>query len=235
MPESEAFRRLASNSLATDAAVSFTQRQCCSSKLNLSAAGAGHEEKIRRDGTDRVYRTATHALRRETENDNMKTSGILGLVVLAMLAANGCATADAGSGHDSTNVLTALRARSDAFQAAEHALDATGSAAFYADDAIIQPAGAPQIQGRQAIGALYRYFFTTLNVKELTGTPTTLTVASAGDLAYEAGINRIVFNTATGEMLDAGKYLLVWKRIHGGWYVTALSFSSDAAPPAAPK
>lgn len=47
---------------------------------------------------------------------------------------------------------------------------------------------------------------------------------------HETGVNRIVMRTPNGDMLDMGKYLIAWKKISGQWYVTALSFTSDAAP-----
>jgi len=56
-------------------------------------------------------------------------------------------------------------------------------------------------------------------------------MARSGDLAYETGVNRIVIRTPNGDMLDMGKYLIVWKKINGQWYVAALSFTSDAAAP----
>ena len=87
------------------------------------------------------------------------------------------------------------------------------------------------LTGRAAIGNLYHEFFTTMGVKELVGTPSRVEMARSGDLAYETGVNRIVIRTPNGDMLDMGKYLIVWKKVNGQWYVAALSFTSDAAAP----
>ena len=56
-------------------------------------------------------------------------------------------------------------------------------------------------------------------------------VAQSGDLAYETGVNRMMFTTPQGDVLDVGKYLAVWKKVDGVWYVAALSFTSDARAP----
>jgi ketosteroid isomerase-like protein len=156
------------------------------------------------------------------------------LTLLTLLSSLGCAAASTSSGASSRvdpAAEHALRERSDAFQSTESTLNAPKAAAFWAADAVVQPAGAPAIVGRPAIEGLYRQFFTTMGVKELKGTTTHLELARSGDLAYETGNNRIVVRTPTGDLLDIGKYLLVWKKVDGQWYVAALSFASDAAAP----
>ena len=126
---------------------------------------------------------------------------------------------------------SALHQRSNGLQAAETALDGNKAIAFWADDAVVQPAGAPAVVGKAAIASLYREFFTTMGVKELVGTPSKLVMAQSGDLAYETGVNRIVIHTPGGDLLDMGKYLIVWKNVNGQWYVGALSFTSNAPAP----
>jgi ketosteroid isomerase-like protein len=132
---------------------------------------------------------------------------------------------------DLTAVEQTLHQRSDSLQAAETAMDVERSITFWAEDAIIQGGGSPQIQGREAITALYRQFFTTGMLKSLTGTSSSLTVAASGDLAYEVGVNRMVLTGKDGDLLDMGKFLLVWKKVDSTWYVAALSFTSDAPAP----
>ncbi len=95
----------------------------------------------------------------------------------------------------------------------------------------MQGAGVPQIQGKEAIGDLYRQYFEGGQLKEFTGTTSYLEVSAAGDLAYEYGVNRSVLAGPEGDLLDMGKYLLVWKNINGEWFVAALSFTSDAPAP----
>lgn len=165
----------------------------------------------------------------------MKRNLALVTAVLSTMTVLGCSAGPPAPGMPQAEVSAlerALHARSDAFQAAEAALDVERSTAFWAEDALIQPAGMQQIQGREAVRGLYRQFFTGMGIKELKGTATSLVMARSGELAYETGINRILIHMAGGDVLDVGKYLLVWRRLNGEWYASALSFTSDAAAPA---
>jgi len=154
------------------------------------------------------------------------------LIAAALLPALGCATvSNTSTPSGPVAAESALRERSEGLQAAETALDGNRAIAFWAEDAVVQPAGSPAVTGRVAIGKLYHEFFTTMGLKELVGTPSRVEMARSGDLAYETGVNRMVFHTANGDMLDMGKYLIVWKKIDGQWYVSTLSFTSDAAAP----
>jgi ketosteroid isomerase-like protein len=125
----------------------------------------------------------------------------------------------------------AVRARSEGVVAAEAAFDVSATLAFWAEDAIVQGAGTPQIQGKSAIGELYGDYFESGILKEFSGTTTHLEVSAAGDLAYEYGVNRFVMAGPEGDLLDMGKYLVVWKKIDGEWFIVALAFTSDAPAP----
>ena len=151
------------------------------------------------------------------------------LVPLACASAS--AVACAGPRVDVAAETEAVRARSEAIVAAEAAQDADAALAFWAPDAVAQPAGAPQVQGHEAIRALYGQFYDTGQLKEFEGTTSHLVVSQGGDLAYEYGVNRTVFTGPEGDLLDMGKYLAVWQKIDGEWYVVALSFTSDAPAP----
>lgn len=125
----------------------------------------------------------------------------------------------------------AVRARSIGVVTAEHNKDIQRAVSFWADDAIMQGAGFPQIQGVKAITDLYGQFFNNSSFKEISGTITNITVSQSGDLAYEYGVNRMIWTSPKGDLLDMGKYLLVWKKVKDNWYVAALSFTSDAPAP----
>jgi ketosteroid isomerase-like protein len=147
--------------------------------------------------------------------------------VLAATILTGCG----GPQIDIAAETEAVRARSEGVVAAESALDVTAALTFWAEDAIVQGAGMPQIQGKEAIGDLYRQYFEGGQVKEFSGTTSYLEVSAGGDLAYEYGVNRFVLAGPEGDLLDMGKYLAVWKKINGEWFVAALSFTSDAPAP----
>lgn len=136
-----------------------------------------------------------------------------------------------GSHQDAAATEASLHARSDSLQAAESAMNRDLAITFWAPDAIIQGAGSPQVEGREKISALYKLYFEGIGLKAMSGKPTHLTISESGDLAYEIGVNHFTFASPKGDLLDVGKYLLVWKKTNGIWYVAALSFTSDAAAP----
>ena len=125
----------------------------------------------------------------------------------------------------------AVQTRSEGVVAAEAAFDVTEALTFWAEDAIAQGAGTPQIQGTEALNEMYRQYFESGMLKEFSGTTSHLEVSAAGDLAYEYGVNRFVLAGPEGDLLDMGKYLAVWKKIDGEWFIAALSFTSDAPAP----
>lgn len=132
---------------------------------------------------------------------------------------------------DIATELEAVRARSQGVAAAEAAQDVAAALAFWADNAVVQPAGAPQLQGKAALGDLYHQFFEGGQLKEFAGTTSHIEVSAAGDLAYEYGVNRMILAGPDGDLLDMGKYLVVWKKIDGEWFAVALSFTSDTPAP----
>ncbi len=123
----------------------------------------------------------------------------------------------------------AVLARSKALAAAEASKNTDSSLAFYAEDAINQTPGNPQIQDLATIRKAYDG--TWASIKSFQGTTSKITVSQSGDLAWEYGNNRVVIGTPNGDLLDIGKYLVVWKKIKGEWYVAAATYSSDAPAP----
>ena len=121
-----------------------------------------------------------------------------------------------------------VQARSKAAVAAEEAFDWETAIKFFAPDVVVQPANAPQIHGREAQLEAYRTF---PKMIEFECTSTAIIPASSGDMAYEYGVNRFIFETPDGPLEDYGKYLTVWTKIDGEWYITALSFSSNTPIP----
>ena len=123
----------------------------------------------------------------------------------------------------------AIRARGEALVAAESAMDTQRVLAFWAPDGILQGYGIPLVQGRDDLQAALDGFFQA--VAEFGSTTTDIEVAGGGDMAWEFGVNRAVVAGPDGNLLDMGKYVAVWKKIDGKWYVAAVAFSSDAPAP----
>lgn len=123
----------------------------------------------------------------------------------------------------------AIRARGEALVAAESAMDTEASLAFWAPGGVVQGHGIPQAQGMAELEAVYEGFFAA--VAEFGSTSTEIKVSASGDMAWEYGINRAVIAGPEGNLLDMGKYIAVWTKIDGEWFVEAVAFSSDAMVP----
>jgi ketosteroid isomerase-like protein len=120
-----------------------------------------------------------------------------------------------------------IRARSRQLVDAEGRKDVDKILPFYTQDAVSQPPGAPAAEGHAAIRKFYADFYQAVPLVSFTATINTVNVAQAGDLAYETGINRFLIDKAGTQVEDLGKYLAVWRKVNGEWYVAAVSFSSD--------
>jgi uncharacterized protein (TIGR02246 family) len=143
-------------------------------------------------------------------------------IVVSVLLLNGCAAAPQV---DVAAETAAIRARSEALANAEAAKDAQTAVTFWTEDAIVQTAGAPETRGKQAVLDGYAGLFGAL--RSFKSTTTAITVAASGDLAWEHGVNDFVFATPNGDAPEKGKYLAVWRKVDGEWYVAALAFTSD--------
>lgn len=142
----------------------------------------------------------------------------------AIVLAAGCERSQV----DVTAETAAVRARSEALVAAEAAWDAERAITFWAEDAIILFNDGPPVRGRAAVLELYHALFQDTGLKEFVGTTSHLKVSRGGDLAYEYGVNRLVYEGATADVVELSKYLAVWEKSNGDWYVVALSVTGDA-------
>lgn len=120
-----------------------------------------------------------------------------------------------------------IREHNRAWFGAERRKVLAGTMAFIADDAVLQPANAPPVVGREAIESFYASLYD-MPIVDIGGEPTTIEVASSGDLAYDVGTNYVVVDGPEGRAEDRGKYLLVWKKTNGQWKAVAMSYSSDS-------
>jgi uncharacterized protein (TIGR02246 family) len=89
--------------------------------------------------------------------------------------------------------------------------DATAVANLYTAEAQVIAPGSPVARGRAAIAAFWQSSIDS-GVADLA--LETAEVESAGDLAYETGIVRMV---ARDGMVSSARYVVIWKRMGGGW------------------
>jgi uncharacterized protein (TIGR02246 family) len=110
--------------------------------------------------------------------------------------------------------------------------DAAALAGYYAEDAMVLPPNADFVKGRAAIQAFWQAFVGG-GYKHFA--LATLEVGASGDLAYEVGTYEV--GMTPGGVEDRGKFLVVWKKAGGKWWIYRDMFSSNmpaaAAAPAA--
>ena len=152
------------------------------------------------------------------------------MLALALSAFGGCMTQQHEDAADVRNAVdTGNRQFMDAFARG----DAARIAALYADDAELLPPGTLPVQGRQDIEKLWRGVLA-LPVKEMH--LSTVEFSVHGEDATEIGRYTLVGND--GRELDAGKYIVLWKKSAAGWKLYRDMWNSNApvvtAPPSAP-
>ena len=155
------------------------------------------------------------------------------VAMVAVLVAVGCAQRPAEPPDTRAADEAAIRASIREWSAAAQAKDAAKFVSFYADDAVVMMAGAPDISGiaaiREGIGGMmqdpaFALSFAADNV----------VVARSGDLAYETGAYTMSMTGPDNKpTTEQGHYVVVWrKQADGAWKVAVDAPLSD--PPAEP-
>ena len=103
--------------------------------------------------------------------------------------------------------------------------DAEAMAALYTQDAQLMPPNADFITGNAAVGAFWGSMFSAgfdaLTIE-------TLEVYGDGNSAAEVGLWTLYLN---GENFDNGKFIVIWKKVQGKWYVHRDCFNSSNPAP----
>jgi uncharacterized protein (TIGR02246 family) len=105
-----------------------------------------------------------------------------------------------------------IRTADDAFENQFRQGDAAGLAELYTDDGMLMPAGSESIRGKQAIREFWQGAMD-MGIKEVK--LDIQEVELHGDAAFEGG--RYQLKGANGEVMDDGKYVVIWKQEKGQW------------------
>ena len=104
--------------------------------------------------------------------------------------------------------------------------DAAGIAALYAEDGAVMPPNAPIGKGRSAIQQTWASMMHTPGF-DLTFVPEQIIVSSSGDMALDRGTYKLAVAPNGTAQSDAGKYVVVWRKVGGEWKAAADIFNSD--------
>lgn len=152
---------------------------------------------------------------------------LLCVMVVLLAAAAGC-----GPQPNLEAEQAAIRAAEAEWVKAVAAKDAGRVVAFYAEDGMLLPPGAPPVRSREALRAAWSQEFGDPNYA-LTWQATKVEVARSGDLAYAFGSYAFTSSGPKGEpQTERGKYVVVWrKQADGAWKAVADIWNPDAPPP----
>jgi uncharacterized protein (TIGR02246 family) len=126
----------------------------------------------------------------------------------------------------STEVRDAIWAVDQEFMAAANRSDAAGLAALYTQDGQVLPPNSDFVTGREAIQAFWQ------GVMDMGIKGATLELLEAeglGDTAYSVG--KYTLKGEEGQVLDAGKFVVIWKQEDGEWKLHRDMFNSSMPAP----
>jgi len=113
---------------------------------------------------------------------------------------------------DNAKVKEEINAANKQFEQVYSSSGGAGVAAFYAKDAKVLPPNSEMIENNDDIGKFWKGVFDA-GVKKFS--LTALTVESLGNGAVETG--KFIIYDANDKQIDAGKYLVFWKKEKDGW------------------
>ena len=95
---------------------------------------------------------------------------------------------------------------------------------FVAEDAILQPAGEPQVRGKAAIRDYAAKFFE-LPIALMEPGNQTVFISESSDLAYNAGSLKLVLDNPDAKLEMDMKCTAIWRKVAGEWQVVLNSWS----------
>ncbi|MEI6715774.1 MAG: DUF4440 domain-containing protein [Verrucomicrobiota bacterium] len=149
-------------------------------------------------------------------------------VILTSLFFPGCATQQTPQTPSSLapGAARAIKAANKKFSYYYANKDAANVASLYAKDGGILPPNMPKFEGKQAIQG----FFNAMMGAGIAGVELT-TSDLAGDASWISESGAYTLKSASGNAIDQGKYLVVWKNEDGTWKMYRDIFNSNKPAP----
>ena len=111
-----------------------------------------------------------------------------------------------------TDIHNDIRMADDAFEQQFNQGNATAVAELYTENGMLLPTGSDFIQGKEAIRDFWQGAID-MGIKEVK--LDIIEVELQGDAAIERG--RYELKGADGEVMNHGKYIVIWKQEHESW------------------
>jgi len=127
----------------------------------------------------------------------------------------------------STKVHDAIVAADETFMTTFSRGDMAGMAALYTESGQLFPPNSDVVTGKQALQATFQAFMD-MGIKTIK--LETVEVEGYGDTASEVG--RYTLAGEGGQVLDRGKYIVIWKEEAGQWKLHRDIFNSSLPAPA---
>jgi uncharacterized protein (TIGR02246 family) len=122
----------------------------------------------------------------------------------------------------SIDIRESIEAANEKFMAAFKRGDAAGLAALYTEDGQVLPPNGDFVSGQQAVAGFWQVIFD-MGIKE--AELDIVEVEKQDDAAFE--VSRFKLLGADGQVLDEGKYIVIWKKDHGQWKLHRDIFNSS--------
>lgn len=126
----------------------------------------------------------------------------------------------------STEVRAAVAAANENFMATFKRGDAAGIAALYTVNGQVLPPNGDFVTGKEAIEGFWRAIMD-MGIKE--AKLEIVEVEGHGDTAIE--VSKYTLQGDEGQVLDTGKYIVIWKQQDGDWKLHRDIFNSSMPPP----
>ena len=126
----------------------------------------------------------------------------------------------------STEIRDAIAAANEKFMTAFNGGDAAGLAALYTEQGQVLPPNSDFVTGQQAIQAFWQALMD-MGIKS--AQLEIVEVEDHGDTATE--VSKYTLQGEGGQVLDKGKYIIIWKREDGHWKLHRDIFNSSMPAP----
>ena len=125
-----------------------------------------------------------------------------------------------------SEIHNAIAAADEKFVAAFSNADAAGLAALYTKNGQILPPNGDFVTGKEAIQGFWQALFD-MGIKE--AKIEIVEVEGHGDTAIE--VSKFKLKGADGQVIDKGKFIVIWKQEGGQWKLHRDIFNSSMPPP----